>query len=61
MQLTTSAYYTPNGRSIHKTGVTPDVEVQPAEGYIRATYEPDLENDVQLQTAVDVLRGLLDQ
>jgi carboxyl-terminal processing protease len=30
MRLTTAAYFTPSGRSIQKTGVTPDIEVQPA-------------------------------
>lgn len=59
MQLTTSAYYTPNGRSIHETGVTPDVEVQPAEGYVRANFIPDTENDAQLRAAIDALTGLI--
>jgi len=59
MQLTTSAYYTPNGRSIHQTGVTPDVEVQPAEGYVRVNYIPDTENDAQLRTAMDALNQLV--
>lgn len=59
MQLTTSAYYTPKGRSIHQTGVTPDVEVQPAEGYIRMNYIPDTENDAQLRAAMDALKGLI--
>ena len=30
MRLTTSLYYTPSGRSIQKTGITPDIEVLPA-------------------------------
>lgn len=59
MQLTTSAYYTPNGRSIHQTGVTPDVEVLPAEGYVRANFVPDTENDAQLRAAIDALTGLI--
>ena len=59
MQLTTSAYYTPKGRSIHQTGVTPDVEVQPAEGYVRVNYIPDTENDAQLRAAMDALKGLV--
>mgnify|MGYP006167217341 FL=1 len=28
MRLTTASYFTPSGRSIQKTGVTPDIEVQ---------------------------------
>lgn len=30
MQLTTSAYYTPNGNSIHKVGVEPDIFIEDA-------------------------------
>jgi len=30
MRLTTAAYFTPSGRSIQKTGVTPDIVVEPA-------------------------------
>ena len=28
MKLTMAEYYTPNGRNIHKKGITPDVEVE---------------------------------
>lgn len=54
-KLTTSAYYTPNGRSIHNVGLTPDVEV---EDEITIT-EPGIallpENDAQLKAAYDYL------
>jgi len=30
MRLTTARYYTPSGRSIQKSGIDPDIEVQPA-------------------------------
>ncbi|HAX91289.1 MAG TPA: peptidase S41 [Rhodospirillaceae bacterium] len=30
MRLTTARYYTPSGRSIQKSGIEPDIEVQPA-------------------------------
>ncbi len=40
LRLTTARYYTPKGRSIQATGITPDIEVQPAE--IRQTGERDL-------------------
>ena len=30
MRLTTARYYTPSGKSIQATGITPDIEVQPA-------------------------------
>ena len=56
MQLTTSAYYTPNGKSIHKTGVTPDVVVEAAETTQQTLLEgPTLENDPQLKAAWELL------
>ena len=47
MQLTTAAYYSPNGRSIHQTGVEPDVFVSD---------DPDTPADEQLDAAIAVLR-----
>ena len=49
LKLTVSEYFTPNGRTIHGEGVTPDVVIE---------YEPDVENpekDNQLDKAVEVL------
>lgn len=48
VKLTIAKYYTPNGRSIDGTGIEPDVVVELPQG---AT------NDVQLETAEEVLRG----
>lgn len=51
LKLTVSEYFTPNGRSIHGEGVTPDVVVE---------YEYDEENperDNQLEKAVEVING----
>jgi len=47
LKLTTAMYYTPSGRSIHKVGVSPDVEIELPE---KATV------DVQLQKAEEYLR-----
>jgi len=47
LKLTTAMYYTPSGRSIHKVGVTPDVEIELPE---KATV------DVQLKKAEEYLR-----
>ena len=50
LKITTSEYFLPTGRSIDKTGITPDVEVK---------YEPDGENeeaDNQLDKAIEVVR-----
>lgn len=58
MQLTTSSYFTPKGRSIHKTGVEPDVTVALSEDYDATIYSPDPENDNQLKTAIEVLQGM---
>ena len=55
MQLTTSSYYSPLGRSIHGEGVTPDVKVELSENYDASIYAPDLDNDNQLKAAYDLL------
>ena len=47
LKLTTAMYYTPSGRSIHKVGVEPDVEIELPE---KAT------SDVQLKKAEEYLR-----
>ena len=48
MRLTTASYFTPSGRSIQKTGVTPDIEVKPAKVEVTNTparvREEDLRN-----------------
>jgi len=52
LKLTTSEYFTPNGRNIHGIGIKPDIEVK---------YEYDAENptaDNQLQAAIKHLKGL---
>ena len=50
LKLTTAMYYTPSGRSIHKVGVTPDVEIELPE---KATV------DMQLNKAEEYLRDEL--
>lgn len=49
MKITVSEYYTPSGRSINGTGVTPDVEVE------REYDENDPERDNQLEKALEVV------
>lgn len=56
MKLTTQKYYTPNGISINKIGIQPDIEVKPLE--VRADQKPEDVKDVQLDRAVS---ELLDQ
>ena len=60
MQLTTASYYSPNGRSIHQTGVEPDVVVELSEGSVPSNTSPDPENDNQLAVALKELRKRID-
>lgn len=55
IKLTVSAYYTPNGRNIHGTGITPDVEVELNEELKK---KPTVlkEEDNQLQEAIRVVK-----
>ena len=47
IRMTTALYYTPSGDSIHRVGITPDIEVE----YI---YNEDEETDNQLNYALDL-------
>lgn len=51
VKLTIAEYFTPKGRNIHGTGITPDVEVE----YEKNEEDPEADN--QLDKAVEVLRG----
>lgn len=59
MQLTTACYYSPNGRSIHGTGVDPDVVVELNDGVTISSIAPDPENDNQLAAALNELELLI--
>jgi len=54
VKITVSKYYTPNGRSIHETGITPDVEVELEEGLSKQLVITH-DEDNQLQKAVEVI------
>ncbi|MBR3502891.1 MAG: S41 family peptidase [Clostridia bacterium] len=59
IHLTTAVYYTPSGRSIHGSGITPDIPVKQGEG---DEIMPDILNparDTQLRCALDYLEGVL--
>jgi carboxyl-terminal processing protease len=47
MKLTTARYYTPNGRSVHEKGITPDLQV----GRIQGLREKDLKDFVNGKAA----------
>lgn len=56
IKMTTGAYYTPNGRSIHGVGLKPDILVSLPEGVDGSAPEYiAYEQDTQLQKAVEVL------
>lgn len=53
LHLSDQEYFTPNGKSLIGTGVTPDVQSSPAEGF--NLYFTPQEDDVQLQAALAAL------
>ncbi len=57
IKLTTQKYYTPNGTSINKIGIQPDIEVKPEE--MRDGQKPEEVPDIQLDRAVqEVLKQI---
>lgn len=56
VKLTVANYYTPNGTSINKTGIQPDVEVE-LNPELVSKDEITHDEDNQLQAALDVLNG----
>lgn len=61
IKLTIARYYTPNGRNIDGTGISPDVEVA-LETPLPVTREPaaNLFEDTQLRTAEEILAKQID-
>lgn len=57
-KLTTSEYFTPDGKNIHKIGIEPDVVV-PLDEHYADIQNPTDEDDNQLQKAIEILRGKL--
>lgn len=55
VKVTVSNYFTPNGRSIHKTGITPDVVVE-LDDELKQKVVITHEEDNQLQKAIEVLK-----
>jgi carboxyl-terminal processing protease len=64
LRLTTAKYFTPNGRSIHGKGITPDIVVEvPKDPQVKdrlPSPDPldDLKKDVQLQRGLDVIKTM---
>jgi len=55
VKLTVSEYFTPKGRSIHETGITPDVEIELDET-LKTELTISKEEDNQLQKALEILK-----
>jgi carboxyl-terminal processing protease len=55
VQLTTSTYFTPKGRSINKVGIEPDFEVTNNPGADTAASGLSPESDLQLRKAIEIL------
>lgn len=55
IKLTTSKYYTPKGRNIHKIGIEPDVKVELKEKLKKKVIIP-VEEDNQLQKAIEIVK-----
>ena len=56
IKVTISSYFTPNGRNIHKTGLTPDVLVELDESLRKKSTIP-IEEDNQLKAAIDAVKA----
>lgn len=56
-KLTTQKYYTPNGISINKIGIQPDIEIKPME--IKEGEKIENIPDVQLNKAIEVISGYI--
>ena len=52
VKLTIAKYYTPSGRSIDGTGITPDVQVD---------MDDNADHDIQLDKAIEVLKQKIAQ
>ncbi|MCR5743169.1 MAG: S41 family peptidase [Lachnospiraceae bacterium] len=55
VKLTISTYYTPNGRCIHGTGITPDIVLEYDSEAAAAAEDGDWESDNQVKAAYDYL------
>ncbi len=52
LKITSSEYFTPNGRNIHEIGIEPDVEIE----YVYDETNPNSDN--QLEKAMEIMKGL---
>jgi carboxyl-terminal processing protease len=57
IKLTTEEYLTPNGTAINGVGITPDYEVSLPDDVLNGEVELTIDNDTQLQKAIELLQG----
>ena len=55
LKMTTAEYYTPNGETINKIGITPNIEVKLSDN-VKNTYALTKEEDAQLNKAIEELK-----
>lgn len=58
MKVTVAKWLTPNGNSIDKEGLTPDVEIEPSTEDSGDVNTDNKENDTQLQKAIEIVESL---
>lgn len=56
LRVTVAKYYTPSGECIHKKGIEPNLDVDLPDGESIGEFEIDIENDTQLNKAIEVLQ-----
>ncbi|MBO7288578.1 MAG: S41 family peptidase [Clostridia bacterium] len=61
LRLTIAKYYTPSGECIHGKGISPDVEVGLPEGVSISQNDKEIENDTQLDAAIEEMKRLMTQ
>ena len=61
LRLTTAKYFTPSGECIDGIGIAPDIEVDLPEGMVFGQRDTEIENDTQLDAAIEEMNKLLTQ
>ncbi len=59
MQITSAQYYTPNGNSLNKVGITPDVAISLPEEDVNKLFQLGDLSDVQLAKAYEIAQELV--
>lgn len=59
MQITSAQYYTPNGNSLNKVGITPDVAISLPEEEVNELFQLGDLSDVQLAKAYEIAQELV--